>query len=137
MVSVFVGKLWWIFINLLACINSTGDFHCLALSVEGDVYSWGQNDHGQCGVGSTVSQNLQYTFMFFCVCVIMFLKSRKIRHYLVILHIYTLLLSKLEQVWTLKGVFPCYSPPLFFFFFFSWVAICKRVDTQCIFKHYW
>jgi alpha-tubulin suppressor-like RCC1 family protein len=34
------------------CAVACGATHCLALSVEGDVYSWGRGEHGQLGLGT-------------------------------------------------------------------------------------
>uniref|UniRef100_A0A672Z4J4 Uncharacterized protein n=1 Tax=Sphaeramia orbicularis TaxID=375764 RepID=A0A672Z4J4_9TELE len=36
-----------------------GQDHCLVVNATGDVFSWGQNSHGQLGLGKEVS--LQYT----------------------------------------------------------------------------
>jgi E3 ubiquitin-protein ligase HERC4 len=35
-----------------------GSNHCLLLTRQGDVYAWGSNKNGQCGVGSTVDMRV-------------------------------------------------------------------------------
>ncbi|KYQ92740.1 hypothetical protein DLAC_06744 [Tieghemostelium lacteum] len=42
------------FVTQISC----GSYHCLALSENGNIYSWGLNDFGQCGNGSSSGSNL-------------------------------------------------------------------------------
>ena len=35
-----------------------GNHHCLALTSDGEVYAWGQNNAGQCGSGTTTGQSV-------------------------------------------------------------------------------
>lgn len=42
--------------NLQIVSLATGDYHMLALSQRGTVYSWGGNTDGQCGVGNVMNQ---------------------------------------------------------------------------------
>ena len=35
-----------------------GNHHCLALTSEGEVFAWGQNNGGQCGSGTTTGQSV-------------------------------------------------------------------------------
>lgn len=44
--------------NQLIYQVACGNHHCLALTDDGEVYAWGQNNAGQCGSGTTSGQSV-------------------------------------------------------------------------------